>query len=63
MFQPGKHNSGVQHRLGSTWVGNSSLERDLGVLVDSKLNMSEQCASVTKRHKDAGLHQGHRQWR
>ncbi|GAB0176921.1 mitochondrial enolase superfamily member 1 [Grus japonensis] len=45
----GKHNPGVQHRLGSTQLGSSSVERDLGVLVDSKLNMSEQCAAVAKK--------------
>jgi len=37
----GKHNPGVQHRLGSTWLGSSSVERDPGVLVDNKLNMRE----------------------
>ncbi|GAB0204351.1 mitochondrial enolase superfamily member 1 [Grus japonensis] len=45
----GKHNPRVQHRLGSTRLGSSSVERDLGVLVDSKLNMSEQCAAVAKK--------------
>ncbi|PKU29714.1 rna-directed dna polymerase from mobile element jockey-like [Limosa lapponica baueri] len=40
----GKHNPGVQHRLGSTWPGGSSVERDLGVLLDNKLSMSKQCA-------------------
>ncbi|GAB0189355.1 hypothetical protein GRJ2_001400800 [Grus japonensis] len=37
----GKHNPEVQHRLGSTWLESSSVERDLGVLLDNKLNMSE----------------------
>ncbi|KAK4823835.1 hypothetical protein QYF61_007084 [Mycteria americana] len=46
-----KHNPGVQHKLGSTWLGSSSLERDLGVLVDNKLNMSEQCAAMAKKAK------------
>ena len=44
-----KHNPGVQNRLGSTWLGTSSVERDLGVLVDNKLNMSDQCAAVAKK--------------
>ncbi|GAB0184910.1 mitochondrial enolase superfamily member 1 [Grus japonensis] len=37
----GKHNPGVQHRMGSTWLEISSVERDLGVPVDNKLNTSE----------------------
>ncbi|KAK4815527.1 hypothetical protein QYF61_003219 [Mycteria americana] len=32
----GKHHPGVQHRLGSTQLGSSSVERDLGVLVDKQ---------------------------
>ncbi|GAB0203846.1 hypothetical protein GRJ2_002850200 [Grus japonensis] len=49
VFQLGKHNPGVQHRLGSTWLGSSSVEKDLGVLVDNKLNVSEQCAAAAKQ--------------
>jgi len=45
----GKHNPGVQHRLGSTWLGSSSVERDLGVRMDSKLSVSEQCAAAEKK--------------
>ncbi|PKU49077.1 rna-directed dna polymerase from mobile element jockey-like [Limosa lapponica baueri] len=45
----GKHNPGVQHGLGSTHLGSSSVERNLGVLVDNKLNTSEQCAAVAKQ--------------
>ncbi|GAB0205022.1 mitochondrial enolase superfamily member 1 [Grus japonensis] len=45
----GKHNPGVQHRLGSTWLESSSVERYLGVLVDNKLNMNQQCAAVAKK--------------
>ncbi|KAK4824361.1 LOW QUALITY PROTEIN: hypothetical protein QYF61_014021 [Mycteria americana] len=49
VFHLGKHNPGGQHRLGSTQLGSSSVERDLGVLVDNKLNMSEQCAAAAKQ--------------
>ncbi|KAK4829412.1 hypothetical protein QYF61_003976 [Mycteria americana] len=45
----GKHNLGVQHRLGLTQLGSSSVERDPGVLVDNQLNMSEQRAAVAKK--------------
>ncbi|PKU45559.1 rna-directed dna polymerase from mobile element jockey- hypothetical protein [Limosa lapponica baueri] len=44
-----KYNAGMQHRLGSTWLGSSSIERDLWVLVDNKLNISEQCAAAAKK--------------
>ena len=44
----GKHNPGVRHRLGSTQLGSSSVERDLGVLVDKQLSMSEQRAAAAK---------------
>ena len=33
VLQLGKHNAGVQHSLGPTWLGSSSVGRDLGVLV------------------------------
>ncbi|GAB0194023.1 mitochondrial enolase superfamily member 1 [Grus japonensis] len=44
-----KHCLGVQHRLLSTQLGSSSVERDLGVLVDNKLTVSEQCAAAAKK--------------
>jgi len=45
----GKHNPRVWHRLGSTQLGSCSVERDLGVLVDNKLSMSEECAAAAKK--------------
>ncbi|PKU46993.1 rna-directed dna polymerase from mobile element jockey-like [Limosa lapponica baueri] len=57
----GKYNPGVQHRLGSTRLGSSSMERDLGFLLDNKLNMSEQCAVAADRM--LGHQQGHHQQR
>ncbi|TRZ09370.1 hypothetical protein HGM15179_017736 [Zosterops borbonicus] len=44
------HNNPLQHyRLGTVWLDSAQVERDLGVLVSSQLNMSQQCAQVAKR--------------
>ncbi|GAB0183314.1 mitochondrial enolase superfamily member 1 [Grus japonensis] len=37
-----------QYRLGVDLLGSSSVEKDLRVLVDNKLSMSQQCALVAK---------------
>ncbi|KAK4830104.1 hypothetical protein QYF61_008531 [Mycteria americana] len=45
----GGSNAGHKYKLGEEWLESSLAERDLGVLVDSRFNMSQQCALAAKR--------------
>ena len=45
----GRNNPMHQYRLERDLLESSSVEKDLGVLVDDRLTMRQQCALVAKR--------------
>jgi len=48
----GRNNPMHQYRFGADLLQSSSVEKDLGVLVDNKLTMSQQCVLAAKQASD-----------
>ena len=50
--QLGKRNQMHSYKMGDTWLSSTTNEKDLGIVVDHKLNMSQQCDAAATKAND-----------
>ena len=48
---PGEGEQMHRYKTGDTWPRNTTSKKDLEIVVDHKLNMSQQCDVATKKGK------------
>ena len=46
---PRKRSQIHSYKMGDIWLSNTTNEKDLGIVVDHKLNMSQQCDAAAKK--------------
>lgn len=51
-----RNNARHENRLGSDLLKSSSVEKDFGILVDSKLSISQQCSDGQESQQCPGMH-------
>ena len=47
-----KRNQLHSYKMGYTWLSKTTSKKNLGIVIDHKLNMSQQCDVATKKAND-----------